>query len=375
MWQFSFVCRASKARKNGLSPVELIINIGGKRSYIPLPMMINATIFKEKMNGLNSNNEVIEYTSIVRTQLIEYANRMMVEGKEVTTDMLKEYFKNGGVVTYTCGKLQRDFIKYYTAKCKANNCTGGVIKKYVRVMELFVDFIGADTNINNVSTIHIEEFKIALMEKYERTTVGYMLAKLKCAFKYAIDKGELKHNIFGQIQIDRRSKEVEKLSNEELEVIKNKEMNDRLGKVRDCFLFQCHTGLSYADMAQVEEGDVKQEQGIHFINKTRQKTKVPFFTILDDEAMELLRKYEYKLPVLSNQKYNSYLKEIGDICNIKTPLHSHIARHTCATRLLNDGIPMEIVARVLGHTSTKQTQHYAKLLDRTVLNAFKKRIG
>ena len=108
-------------------------------------------------------------------------------------------------------------------------------------------------------------------------------------------------------------------------------MNDRLVKVRDCFLFQCYTGLSYADMAQVEENDIKFDDGIYYITKTRQKTKIPFFTVLDGDAMELLRKYNFKLPVLSNQKYNSYLKEIGAICDIRFQLHSHLASHSISS--------------------------------------------
>ena len=374
MWNYSFICRPSKADRNGLSPIELSIIIDGKRTFVQLPLKVCATTFKLKTSG-HKNNEITEYISSVRTQLVKYTNQMIAMSIPVTAQSIKEYFKNGGISTYTIGKLHKDFLKYYSKKCKANNSTEGVIKKYITVMDLFLQFIGPDVDINNVTPIQIEEFKLHLLEKYQQTTVGYMIAKVKCAFQFAIDKGVLKHNIFGQIVINKRSKEVEHLSPAEVEVIKNKEMNDRLGKVRDCFLFQCYTGLSYADMAQVEENDIKYDDGIYYITKTRQKTKIPFFTVLDDDAMKLLRKYNFKLPVLSNQKYNSYLKEIGAICDIRFQLHSHLARHTCATNLLNQGIPLEIVARVLGHSTTKMTQHYAKLLDKTVLNAFKNHIG
>ena len=374
MWNFSFVCRASKADRNGLSPIELVINIDAQRTYVTLPLKVNAVEFKVKMNSEN-HNEIIEYISTTRTKLIEYTNKMSMQGLPVTTSMLKEFFKNGGTITYNCGRLQKEFIKYYTDKCLVNNTTDGVIKKYVRVMNLFVEFIGKDTELNQVTVNDISRFQIELLKTYERTTVAYMLSKLKCAFQFAIDGGHLKHNIWGQIVINKKSKEVDYLSKDEVEIIKTKEMNDRLSKVRDCFLFQCYTGLSYADMAQVEESDIRCEQGMYYIRKARQKTKVVFFTVLDDDAMKLLRKYDFNLPVLSNQKYNSYLKEIGTICNIRFELHSHIARHTAATRLLNQGIPLEIVAKVLGHTTTKMTQHYAKLLDKTVLNAFKRHIG
>ena len=88
--------------------------------------------------------------------------------------------------------------------------------------------------------------------------------------------------------------------------------------------------------------------------------------VLIEDALIIAKKYDFKIPVLTNQKYNSYLKELADLCNIKKPLHSHIARHTCACLLLNRGMSVEVVAKVLGHSTIKHTQHYAKLLDKTV---------
>ena len=374
MWDFSFICRASKADRNGLSPIELSIVIAEKRTYVRLQMKVSATEFKKKMNS-RKNNEVLEYTSQVRNQLNKYANEMMSLGIPVTAHSLKEHFVNGGIKSYTLYDLQKDFIQYYAKKCEANNVSDRVLRKYIIAMSKFVNHIGGEIEINQVTSNHINDFKSTLMSMYERTTVAYMIAKIKCAFQYAIDNGNLKTNVFSQVTIDRKSKEVQYLTNDEVEIIRNKQMNDRLERIKDLFLFQCYTALSYSDMAQITKDDIQQEQGMYYIRKARQKTKVVFFTVLSNEAMNILKKYDYVLPLLSNQKYNSYLKEIGAMCNLSKELHSHLARHTCATRLLNEGIPMEIVAKVLGHTTTKMTQHYAKLLDKTVLNAFKRHIG
>jgi site-specific recombinase XerD len=102
------------------------------------------------------------------------------------------------------------------------------------------------------------------------------------------------------------------------------------------------------------------------------KTGVPFLSVLLDEAAEIVKRYDYELPILSNQKYNSYLKEIGDLCEISKPMHTHIGRHTAATYLLNKGIPIETVAKMLGHSNIKQTQHYAKLVDKTIFKEIAK---
>ena len=89
---------------------------------------------------------------------------------------------------------------------------------------------------------------------------------------------------------------------------------------------------------------------------------------LSETAIDILERYNYVLPIISNQRYNSYLQEIADLCGIEIRLTSHIARHTAATLMLNSGIAIEVVAKILGHSSTKMTQHYAKLLDKTVIN-------
>jgi site-specific recombinase XerD len=385
MWNFNFICRESKQDRNGLAPVELSIIIDGKRTYVALPMKINATDFKKKMAS-KKNNEVLEYTSAIRLKLNQYINEMLLKDIAITAQSIKDYFKTGGVQTYTLSKLRKDFIAYYNNKSKANAVTSNVVRKYELALDKFQAFMKKDVEIATIKSLDLENFKTYLQlqtkgvnseeekaeRKFEDTTIAHILIKIKTVFTYAVNNGNLKLNPFNQVTIEKNTKEVVKLDNAEIEVIKHKKFIGRLDKVRDLFLFQCYTGLAYCDMANLVQSDIQFADGMHYIRKARQKTKVVFFTVINDDAMKLLEKYNYQLPVLSNQKYNSYLKEIGDICQINKELHSHIARHTCATRLLNDGMPLEVVAKVLGHTNTRQTQHYAKLLDKTVLNEFRK---
>jgi integrase len=102
---------------------------------------------------------------------------------------------------------------------------------------------------------------------------------------------------------------------------------------------------------------------------SRKKTDVQSVIPLLPKAKAILEKYDYQLPVLSNQRYNSYLGEIKDICNIEKKLHTHLGRHTMATILINNGVDLPIIAKILGHSSTKITESiYAKVLDKTVQN-------
>jgi len=145
---------------------------------------------------------------------------------------------------------------------------------------------------------------------------------------------------------------------------------DRLTKARDLFLFQVYTGLSYTDMmalttTNIEEGiDGKQWVIINRI-KTDNRCAIPLLPV----ALHILRKYDYKIPVISNQKLNKYLKEIAIACSIGKLLTSHIGRHTFATTIcLGHGIPIETVSKMLGHTSISTTQIYAKITDSKTAN-------
>ena len=109
MWNFNFICRESKADRNGLSPIELSIIIDGKRTYVALPMKINANDFKKKMNS-KKNNEVLEYTSAIRLKLNQYVNEMLLKDIAITAASIKDYFKCGGVKTYTLSTLKKEFI-------------------------------------------------------------------------------------------------------------------------------------------------------------------------------------------------------------------------------------------------------------------------
>ncbi|MCC9137508.1 site-specific integrase [Pontibacter silvestris] len=144
--------------------------------------------------------------------------------------------------------------------------------------------------------------------------------------------------------------------------------------MRDIFLFSCFTGLAYVDVLQLSRADISRGiDGEKWVVKKRQKTDTPSRIPLLPTALKILEKYKDHpqclnegklLPVLSNQKMNAYLKEIADLCGISKPLTFHIARHTFATTVtLLNGVPMESVSKMLGHTNLRTTQHYAKILD------------
>ncbi|WP_394330554.1 site-specific integrase [Sunxiuqinia dokdonensis] len=152
---------------------------------------------------------------------------------------------------------------------------------------------------------------------------------------------------------------------------------ERLAVVRDIFVFACYTGLSFSDITKLSHTHLQQRaDGKEWIIINRSKTNNRCRIPLLPKAKEILKKYEdypkisgkaILLPVLTNQKMNSYLKELGDICGINKNITMHIARHTFATTVtLSNGVPIETVSKLLGHSSLKTTQIYAKVLDQKI---------
>jgi len=180
---------------------------------------------------------------------------------------------------------------------------------------------------------------------------------------------------FIDFKMTKRDVERPHLTEEELISIYRKIfVSDRLTQVRDIFVFSCYTGLAYADVQKLKRTEIV--TGVDrkkWIATHRQKTdtasKIPLLPV----PLAILEKYKDHLtcqakgtvlPILSNQKMNAYLKEIADVCGISKSLSFHIARHTFATTVtLSNGVPIESVAKMLGHKNLRQTQHYAKVLD------------
>jgi integrase len=189
-----------------------------------------------------------------------------------------------------------------------------------------------------------------------------------------------------------KKKDVERipLSKEEIQTIANKALvSDRLNQVRDIFLFCCYTGLAYADIKKLKRSEITIGiDGEKWIFTNREKTETPSRIPLLPFTIEILDRYknhpqcanqDRAFPVLSNQKTNSYLKEIVDVCGIQRKLTFHIACHTFATTItLSNGVPIETVSKMLGHKSLRTTQIYSKVLDLKVsedMGALKRKLS
>ena len=213
------------------------------------------------------------------------------------------------------------------------------------------------------------------------------LSYFKKIVRVAYANGWLEKDPFYNFKLKVQVIDREFLTKDEIIKIMEKEFTiPRMEQVRDVFLFSCYTGLAYVDVFKLTPDDIiKGIDGNKWIKTKRTKTKTLSSIPILPVAEKLIEKYEdlesptgKLLPVYSNQKTNSYLKEIADSCGIKKNLTFHMARHTFATTVtLSNGVPIESVSKMLGHRSLKTTQHYAKILDEKLsedMNQLKERI-
>lgn len=182
------------------------------------------------------------------------------------------------------------------------------------------------------------------------------------------EMGEIARDPYTSVTIKRgKSKERTPLSESEMKKLRDYPFTGKLERVRDLFVFSAYTGLSYVD-TQVFEFDKMTivKNGMYYVDGSRVKTGTRFFTPILLPAMEVLKKYDYKLPHISNQKANDYLHVIEAQLGLIHSLTFHVARHTFATLALSHDVPIENVARMLGHQDIKTTQIYAKVLRSTI---------
>lgn len=239
------------------------------------------------------------------------------------------------------------------------------------------EFIQAKYRVKDIALKEVTHSFLVGFEQYLRTekqccqnTAAKFLQTLRMIIIEAKNNGWIFNDPFANYRI--RLKKVDRgyLTDEELQRILQKKMPcGRLEQVRDVFIFSCFTGLAYIDVRNLTKENIRTSfDGKLWIMTHRHKTQTSVNVPLLKVPQMLLKKYEGTLPdgrllpVLSNQKLNSYLKEIADLCGIEKNITFHLARHTFATTMtLAKGVPIETVSKMLGHTNIVTTQIYARI--------------
>lgn len=249
--------------------------------------------------------------------------------------------------------------------------------KYDRTYRRLEEFMKAKYKVSDIALREIDhkfvtdfEFYLRTVSRCNENTTGKFMQIFRKIVLIAKNNGWITIDPFANYHIHMKAVDRGYLTEQELERILEKDFDSRrLEQVRDVFIFSCFTGLSYVDVRNLtKENVVTSFDGKLWLQLHRQKTSTAVNLPLLKTPLAILKKYEDKLPdgrllpVSSNQKLNSYLKEIADVCGIKKNLTFHLARHTFATTTtLAKGVPIETVSKMLGHTNIKTTQIYARI--------------
>ncbi len=241
---------------------------------------------------------------------------------------------------------------------------------FIRFLEKWGKIMSfSDCNVSNVRSM--DEY-LHKQGKSQGTVYNYH-KYLKLFIGDAIVDGLIDKNPYKSLpfRIGRGEKQyVDCITEEQFNAIKELEISTRhIRRARDLFLFQCYTGMAYSDLMSFDYSNCEEVGGKWFYHAKRTKTDTDFVFQLLSPAVDLLRSYDFKLPHITNQKYNDYLKVVGAMVGVDS-LHSHMGRATAATLFLSKGMPINVVAKVLGHTTLRQTTRYARTLNKDVCSAF-----
>jgi integrase len=380
-----FYLRKQKNFKGGSMAIYMRITVNGKRADMSAgrecdPAKWNghagrAIGTKEETRALNN------YLDSLQTKIRNAHQTLIDTNQRVTTESLQNQFTGKAEKSRYLMQLLRE----HNAKVKAligNGFEENTLKGYNTTEKhlsgfLQKEFGKTDMEINQLNHAFITGFEFYL--KAECKISGVSAAKyikhLKKIVNHCLANNWLPTNPFINFKSTAKAKERTYLTQQELDAISNKKITiERLHQVRDIFVFCCYTGLSYADIKKLKRSEVAiGMDGDKWIFTSRQKTDTSSRIPLLPVALTILNSYKdhpqcenkgLLLPVLSNQKMNAYLKEIGDLCVVVKHLTFHLARHTFATTVtLSNNVPIETVSKMLGHTNIKPTQHYAKILD------------
>ena len=378
-----FYIKRSKTDKQGKVPIYMRITYDGKRAEVSTMRKVELNKWNSKANcfkGQSSEAKSINrQLDIMKNRLYSIFHKLQDSDENITATILKDifigkdYLKKGILQLFEDHNLRME-------KLVGKDYSFRTLQRYKTTKKHLTNFITSsykadDFRVKDIDIKFINSFIYYLktdLNLSHNSSLKY-LAYLKKIVRIAVANGWLEKDPFYNLKLKRQVIDREFLTKEEIIRIMEKTFTiQRMEQVRDAFLFSCHTGCSYSDIKKLtKQNIIKGIDGSQWLKFKRTKTKslssVPLLTVPE----ELIKKYEdfenpkgTLLPVLSNQKTNSYLKEIADACEIEKNLTFHVARHTFATTVtLSNGVPIESVSKMLGHRSIKITQHYAKVLD------------
>jgi len=385
-----FFVKRAKVDKAGRAPIYCRITVNGERAELSInekvePDKWDSSIQRSK--GRSESTRVINLRiESVETKIKSHFNRMAENEETITASKLRDAY---------LGKLRK---KYWLLKVfEENNMLvqqeegskyiKNTVDQYTTTLNRLKAFIHekyckTDIELLALDVAFISGFEIYLKTKFKihHNTIMKHLKQVKKVIHFAMGLGYIGRDPFAQYKTAYTEVNRGYLTKQELQSIEQKKFRiKRLDQVRDVFVFVCYTGLSYSDLKKLTRSSIsKGIDGKNWIIYEREKTGVRASIPLLPPAQRIIDKYDNDpecvadnklLPVKSNQKLNSYLSEIAELCEIDKHVTMHLGRHTFATTVtLTNGVPIETVQKMLGHKNLSTTQIYSRVVDTKISN-------
>ena len=336
---------------------------------------------KKSFTGFSEFNDYLEKMAEVVKVIYRNAN---TNGITLTPEYFREELNKR---LNKKAEVQKGFFDYFNEFVEINRATKKIntIKKYITLLnhlKNFQELKNYKLSFERIDSKFYETFLAFCINdlKHLNMSIGKNISNLKAVMHWATDRGYNTNTAFLRFKVFKDEADIIYLTEKELMRLYELDLSQhtRLENVRDVFCFGCFTGLRFSDLLKLKKENIKKDE-IHFIT---QKTKDNLIVPLNDYAKEIIQKHDNKLPVISNQKTNDYIKELGKIAEIDEPvlitkyrgaeevqfkelkyhfISSHTARRTFVTLSLEKGMRAETVMSITGHKDYKTFKKYIKL--------------
>ena len=383
-----FFIRESRVRKDGTASIEIVLTVNGERCAFSTGKRVKSCNWdktKQQVKGKDEEAQSLNnYLKAIKAKLYQKEAELLDRGFIITAELLRDaYFdkveslkeKSLFELFEEHNKEQEKLVGNGVSKATywISVYTVRLLKEFVQQKYKREDLYLRELNLNFIQSFHTF---LRIDKRMAQNSSTKHLKLLKKIINLAVANSYMATNPFITYKVEREPVEIDFLDEEELRKIINFDTPlPRLERAKDMFLFGCFTGLSYIDIKTLApEHFEKDNAGRIWIKKRRVKTGVLSRIPLLPIAKLILDKYkggEKLLPIQDPADINKYLKDIAILCDIKKRITFHTSRHTFASTVtLANNISLEVVSKMLGHTNTRMTNHYAKLIDGHIYRRF-----
>lgn len=359
--------RKHVASKTHRGLVQLEVLFEGKRKWIGTGIKLYAGQWKDKKMCVNAPNmiDVNEALEALRSRIQEWINSLIRNGEAFSFTALDDFLR--------ARKDGNNFVDYIGRRIEERtdirDSTRSTHRKLLSKLQTF----GKIVYFSDLTLYKIEAFDNWLRSQgITQVTIWGYHKTMKVYIHDAIHHDLLANSPYENFKVERgKSNGRRYLTPEELKKVEEAVIPiKKIDRVRDVFVFQCYTGLAYADLSRFDFNKVEKRGERYVLRDVRQKSNEEYYIVLLSPAIRILRKYKNRLPIISNQQYNKQLKQVSFFSRISKEITSHMGRHTFAVMCLSKGAKIENVSKMMGHINIATTQIYAKVLNRSLEQEF-----